>query len=142
VVAREISGRRYVESLVGSALEEPTLWKIALGMLSRMDGISRKLGARFAVVIFPFMYQLDDRYPFAPLHELVREHCEAEGIPVLDLLDVFRGRDYRDLWVHPSDQHPNEIGHTIAAGAMADFVLGEHLLDPPASNYERVHDDD
>jgi lysophospholipase L1-like esterase len=129
-VAREISGRRYVESLVGSALDEPTLWKIGLGMLSRMDGISQKLGARFAVVIFPFMYQLDHRYPFAPLHELVRKHCESEGIPVLDLLEAFRGQDYLDLWVHPSDQHPNEIGHAIAARAMADFVQSKHLLDP------------
>ena len=136
VVAREIYGRRYVESLVGSALDEPTLWKIALGMLSRMDGISQKLGARFAVVIFPFMYQLDDRYPFTPLHDLVRQHCEAEGIPVLDLLDVFRGQDYLDLWVHPSDQHPNEIGHAIAAGAMADFVRAEHLLAAPAPPHQ------
>ena len=128
-VAREIYGRRYVEGLLRSALDEQTLWRIALGMLSRMNGIAQKLDARFGVVIFPFMYQLDDRYPFEPLHEMVRVHCEEQGIPVLDLLTAFRGQDYLDLWVHPSDQHPNEKGHAIAAEAMTEFLIAEGLIE-------------
>ena len=129
-VAREIGGRRYVEGLVGSALDEPKLWQISFGMLSRMKALSQKMGARFGVVIFPFMYQLDESHPFSPLHELVRHYCEEEEIPVLDLLTAFRGQPYLDLWVHPSDQHPNEKGHAIAAEAMANFLVAQGLVPP------------
>ena len=45
----------------------------------------------------------------------MREFCETERIEVVDLLPAFRGRHDRDLWVHPSDRHPNPAGHAIAA---------------------------
>ncbi len=59
---------------------------------------------------------------------MVAQFCVWNGIPVLDLLDAFEGQPYEELWVHPSDQHPNEDGHYIAAEALADFVRLEHLL--------------
>ncbi len=85
-------------------------------------------GAGVAVAIFPFLYSLDASYPFRPLHEMVAQFCVWNGIRVLDLFDAFEGRPYAELWVHPSDQHPNEDGHRIAAEALADFVRQEHLL--------------
>ena len=46
---------------------------------------------------------------------MAREFCEAEGIEYVDLLSQFRGRNEEALWVHPTDQHPNHIGHQLMA---------------------------
>ena len=73
------------------------------------------------------MYELNEGHPFRPLHEMLSQYCAREGILTLDLLDVFQGEDYARLWVHPSDQHPNERGHRIAAEAMAEFILAGDL---------------
>ncbi|MCH7493676.1 site-2 protease family protein [bacterium] len=127
-VMRHVYGRRYIRGLVDSALSEPELWAASMDELSRGAQIAQRMGAGFAVVIFPFMYHLDESYPLHELHDLVRSHCESQEIPVLDLFDAFEGRSYADLWVHPTDQHPNEIGHRIAAEAIAQFLNQSGLL--------------
>jgi len=129
-VARTILGRRYVEGLVEGALDERTEWTSVLAMLTRLKEILSRMGSEYAIVIFPFMYELSDDYPIAPIHELVGEAAREAGIPVLDLLPSFVGHSYTDLWVHPSDQHPNEKGHAIAAEAIARFLVEEVLLAP------------
>ena len=131
-VMRHVYGRRYVRGLVDSALSETELWATSMDELSRGAQIAQRMDADFAVVIFPFMYRLDESYPLHDLHDLVRSHCESQEIPVLDLFDAFEGRPYADLWVHPTDQHPNEIGHRIAAEAIAQFLNQSGLLPGPS----------
>lgn len=126
--ARRVQSRAYVEGLVDSALQKDEKWERSLGYLDLSRKITEAADAKFAVAIFPFMYELNDRYPFKAAHELIEGHCEAEGISVVDLFPAFKGENYFRLWVHPSDQHPNEIGHAIAARALADFILREELL--------------
>ncbi len=84
----------------------------------------QKRDVRLGVVVWPLFQNLghDDRYPFETLHRVVREFCDAEEIPVLDLLENFRGQDAQALWVDPSDLHGNEIAHDIASDPIADFV--------------------
>jgi hypothetical protein len=60
---------------------------------------------------------------------LIRETARTNEIPYMDLLDRFKGERYIDLWVHPSDQHPNHREHAIAAAAMADFLIDRGLLE-------------
>jgi lysophospholipase L1-like esterase len=127
-VARIVLGRRYVEGLVDGAMAKREEWTGTMAMLKDMRRFVNEAGSRYAIVIFPFMYELNDRYPIAPVHELVGEAAREKGIPYLDLLPSFIGRSYTDLWVHPSDQHPNERGHEIAARAMADFLISEELI--------------
>ncbi len=74
------------------------------------------------------MYELNEQHPFRPLQEMLSQYCADNGIVELDLLEAFQGESYMELWVHPSDQHPNERGHRIAADAMAEFILKEDLL--------------
>ena len=82
------------------------------------------------MVIFPFMYRLDDSYPFAVIHRMVEEALREHGIPVADLFPAFEGESYTRLWVHPSDQHPNDRAHAIAARAIADLLRTEGLVEP------------
>lgn len=129
-IGRRILGRRYIDQLVESSKSQRNKWERSLARLSEARLVAEGAGARFAVAIFPFMYRLDDTYPFADFHRLVARHCRAEGIAVLDLLDAFRGQTDTDLWVHPSDQHPNEVAHRIAAAALERFVVDQGLLPP------------
>ncbi len=80
------------------------------------------LGAQFIVVIFPLLNRLDGAYPFLSIHQDLRGMFEDEGIVYLDLQEIFEGRDASELWVHPTDQHPNEIAHKIAADALLPFL--------------------
>lgn len=75
------------------------------------------------VVIFPFFHELDGDYPFQSIHNIVRKFCESSNIHVLDLREQYRTFHGPELWVHPTDQHPNEIAHDIAARAMAEYLL-------------------
>jgi hypothetical protein len=43
-------------------------------------------------------------------------------MPVHDLLPAFGGHQDHQLWVHPTDHHPNEIAHDLAAGSLEEFV--------------------
>jgi len=58
----------------------------------------------------------------------VTSTCEAEQIPVLDLRETFRSFHGPELWVHPTDQHPNEQAHKLAAEAIAQKILNEGWL--------------
>ncbi len=91
-----------------------------LGQVGREDGFS------FVVVIFPVMWELNEGYPFRDLHAEVANACGEAGLACLDLLEVYQGRRAEDLWVHPTDQHPNEIAHGLAAERIAWF-----LAEPP-----------
>jgi lysophospholipase L1-like esterase len=128
-VGRMVMADRYIDQVLGYARAESARWQRSLERLVRGHDLASAAGARYAVTIFPFMYRLDDGYPFTELHELVTARCSQEGIPVLDLFAAFRGRPYRALWVHPADQHPNEIGHAIAADALAEWIIGAGMLD-------------
>ncbi|MDH3211643.1 MAG: SGNH/GDSL hydrolase family protein [Myxococcales bacterium] len=131
--ARRRLARAYIDDLVVRSRKQRGDWAASFGDLARGRRIAESAGARFAVAIFPFLYELDAGYPFRPLHEMVAQFCTWNGIRVIDLFDAFEGHSDTDLWVHPSDQHPNEDGHRIAADALADFIRREHLL-PDAPN--------
>jgi len=129
-IGRETMGRRYVDALVSASKSRMAGWERSLRGVVEAGELAHAAGSGFAVVIFPFMYRLDSGYPFQVMHRLVATFCRQNGIPVHDLFPAFEGREYTDLWVHPSDQHPNEIGHAIAAESIADFIEQQRLLGP------------
>ena len=127
-VARILLGRAYVDRLVRDAMAKPGTWKLTLALLRQGRRVAHAAGADYGIVIFPFMYELHEDHPLTPIHELVRKAAESAGIPAVDLLPAFHGESYTDLWVHPSDQHPNERAHAIAASAIARFLVDDGLL--------------
>jgi hypothetical protein len=118
----------HYKGLIQSALHEKAKWDESLAYLMEGKQFADVLGVNYAVVIFPFMYELNEKYPFRSLHQMIYEFSSENDIPVLDLFDSFDGSSYTELWVHPSDQHPNEVGHKISADAIAEFILINDLL--------------
>jgi hypothetical protein len=94
--------------------------------LEALDRSCRSRGAR--LVAFAFR---GDREPeWERLLADVAAGLEGTGIPFLDLGPVLlAGREPEDLWVHPTDAHPNELGHELAAGEIERFLDGQGLLE-------------
>ncbi len=98
------------------------------GLLAMRDLMQARHG-RMVVAILPMFSQLQSGYMFGELHALVRDFCTAEAIECVDLLPAFLGSNERDLWVHPTDQHPNDVGQERIAATLADY-FASHPLAP------------
>lgn len=102
-------------------------WKATQDGLLAIRDLLAPRGVRFVVVVFPMMSQLASGYPFSELHRLVTDFCDANGIESVDVLPAFLGRDETELWVHPRDQHMNDVGQRIAADALAAWFAERPL---------------
>jgi hypothetical protein len=114
--------RAYVRDSVASFDVSSSKWQTARRALLGMRDALRDRDIPLLVVIFPFFHDLDGDYPFAPIHDVVREFCESNDIAVLDLRESYRGYRGPELWVHSTDQHPNERAHAIAAKAVFEYL--------------------
>jgi lysophospholipase L1-like esterase len=86
-------------------------------------------GRSVLVALMPMLADLE-AYPLRDVHAVVRGACAGQGVPCLDLLDVFAGRDAASLWVSACDHHLDAQGAALAGEAIAAFV--ERTLRPAA----------
>ncbi len=120
--ARMTIGRRFVESIVANTFSARSRWNRSFRYLWFGSDFACGQGSRYFVCIFPFMFDLTDSCPLLPVHERIRQACDGYSIPWIDLFSAFKGHRARDLWAHPSDPHPNALGHEIAAKAIYDYI--------------------
>lgn len=111
-------------------------WKNCLKALESFRDLARERTIPMALILFPiFDSRMDDAYAYTDLHDKIREVGQSLGIPVLDLLEAYRGVDvYRLALVPYTDAHPNELGHRIAADAILDYLARGRLV--PKLNYK------
>ena len=126
------AGRRVARIYRSQFSDNPEIdghdWLDSRSALARAVSLTREREIRLVLVLFPELHELGNGYPFDNIHRRVREAAEELGIPVLDLLDTFRGEDAAKLWVHPTDHHPNARAHEMAAGAIAEFLVQSRML--------------
>jgi len=89
--------------------------------------LSEKNNAILMIVVFPFIYRLDD-YPFVNAHNFVIQAGVENDIIVLDLLPYFKIYDETELIVSRFDLHPNEFGHRIAADAIYKRLIKAKII--------------
>lgn len=118
---------RYLGDLRASFRTER--WRDSRGRMAKLRVLADRDGFGLVAVIFPLLHDLRD-YALAREHEEVRSAFAVAGIESVDMLDVFRGYDAEDLWVHPVDPHPNEVAHGLAAERVKTLVDGRQLLSP------------
>lgn len=111
----------YQEAYLGSS-QETRIWRRARANLRDLRDLTERLGARFAMVIFPVLYELDDDYPFKGICEGIERFCRQSDIEVLSLLPTYLYEDGPSLWVSSHDQHPNARGHALAADAIYEYI--------------------
>lgn len=100
----------------------PEEWRATQAGLQAIRDLCAARDVRLVVAVFPMLSHLDERYPYRRLHTLVAEFCAREGIEHVDLLERFLGRNDRDLWVHPTDQHPNDVGQRLIAEGIFEYL--------------------
>ena len=89
----------------------------------------QQIDTPLAVVVFPILHHLDT-HPFRSVHRDVAAVCESAE--VIDLWEAMAKRaagDTPSLCVHPTDTHPNEIAHAVAARAITARL--KTLFDTP-----------
>ncbi len=100
---------------------DPSHWQATQEAVLALRDLYEEHGIRFRVVVFPMISKLGEDYPYRGLHELVDAFLLEHDIPFLDLLERFEPLDEHDLWAHPHDQHPNDVGHLIIAEEVLAF---------------------
>lgn len=90
--------------------------------LRRFSALCDENGIVPVLVVHPVLYKLGGRYPFLSAHERIMEIAKECGIYAVDLYPYFKGKKASRLWVHQTDQHPNERAHAIAVEACAPHL--------------------
>jgi len=89
--------------------------------LREFSTIGRFTATPVVMAIYPDMVRLSS-YPFVAAHQKVKAKAESYGIPTLDMLPYFTGKNERDLIATPFDAHPNARAHAIAAQAIFEYL--------------------
>jgi len=103
-------------------------WIAVQGALDEAAQLAEQEGFELALMIFPVLWNLSSGYPFADVHMTVASYARERGIVVLDLLPEFSEFKGPELWVHPTNQHPNEKAHAIAGQALFRFLAQNNML--------------
>jgi lysophospholipase L1-like esterase len=100
-------------------------WQEIRSALKEARALADEHGFRFGLFVYPVLIQLGDVYPFKDVNAIIGEFCAENGIIFGDLTPFFDGQDARKLWVHRTDQHPNEVANPIAARGIAELLLSQ-----------------
>lgn len=108
--------------------KDPQMWEATQLALTQMRDLLEAQDTGFAVVVLPMISQLGEHYPYLSLHDMAAQFLETNDVAYVDLLDPFRGREEADLWAHPTDQHPNDVGHRLIAVGIRQFLEQNEML--------------
>jgi hypothetical protein len=97
-------------------------WHVVEAAFVRLGRTARLRGVKVVVFVHPILFRLGPSYPFAAVHRQVVAAAQSAGLEAYDLADAFAGKRAEDLWVHRTDQHPNEIAHALAAAFAAERI--------------------
>lgn len=95
--------------------DENPNWVTTKEMLKNFGDYSKQKNIPVLVVIFPLLFELNDNYPFSNLHQKVITELKSNNLEYIDLRESLNGLEANALWVYPTDPHPNEIVHFLAA---------------------------
>jgi len=123
VAFRNAGAQSYYENLRRSYESVP--WRRVQNLLTNLHRQCVDQGVDFRMVIFPFVSDVGENYPFRAAHERIVDFCKTEKIPVLDLEPIFRSHAGENLVVSRFDGHPNERANAVAAQAIEDQLLGD-----------------
>jgi lysophospholipase L1-like esterase len=91
--------------------------------IKALNSLCKENNSQLRLVIFPFLHNLGDDYPFKKAHSQISEACREMEIPTFDLLPVLSKRRPTELTVNRLDAHPNELAHELAAEAIEQELL-------------------
>ncbi len=112
---------KMVEHYLDGYSKASNAWKKAKDAIIDAQYAAKDHNAEFVLGLYPALIDLDHDYPFRSIHDTVHNFSSQQQIQFVDLLKAFEGHQDKKLWVHRTDQHPNEIAQEIAAKFLADY---------------------
>jgi lysophospholipase L1-like esterase len=115
----------YTEEIISAYIgeeDDKRTWIDQQLLLLEMRDLCKKNKIEFHLIIFPLLYDLDSSYPFYKVEDEIVRFADSGDIPVFSLTKGFIGQADHTLWISPSDQHPNERGHQIAADTLYPYL--------------------
>ena len=113
-IEKIILKKSMVQHYLEDYLEEGVGWEEVKTGIRKGKFLSEKNEFQLIVVLYAILFHLDEKYPFENIHEKIENFCKLVNILFVDLLNVFKGKKDSELWMHSTDQHPNEVAHEIA----------------------------
>ena len=110
----------YYRSLYRSDAEG---WKTTQKALHEIVTICKREQLPLVVMIFPVLHRLYYNHPYKDLYAMIASEVKDGGGRTLNLFPAFQGNAAEKLWVHPTDQHPNEVAHRIAAEQLTENLV-------------------
>ena len=118
-----LAWRRTIDYFRGGrdAKQRELAWQQLRTDVRRCQQAVEEDGAIYALVLFPWLVRLD-HYLLTHEHDEMGRFAEELDVPYLDLLDVMSRYEARAVRVSVANEHPNALGHRIAADRLARFI--------------------
>ncbi len=129
----DLSIRSLIRTYTEAYRQDDPRWQTVEAAFARFARTAQERHLPILLFVHPVLFRLDATYPFAAVHRQVLAAATKAGLPAFDLFPAFEGRRAEDLWVHRSDQHPNEVGHALAAAYAAAKLKPFLPSCPPAA---------
>jgi hypothetical protein len=133
----------FLDNILMETPDNANAWHKCEELLAEVDGMCRDLNSRFLIVVFPHSSQINDhQFPLFESLQFTTDirltnstrpqsnmavFCTARGIPLLDLLPVFKAHEDEDFF-RRYDDHFNESGDRLAAEAVLNYLDERGLL--------------
>lgn len=117
----DVSYREFLET----SFTDKEVWYYHQFSISQLLGWGENRGTNVAVVLFPFMEDVEgSEFALEPM----RKYMEASNVPYLDVAPLLKEYSPEELMVNKYDPHPNERVQKIVAEALLEFIDSEELL--------------
>lgn len=97
-------------------------WDHFFERLAKMKELADQKKSKFVFLAFPLMYWPNTNYFLNKEFDHFLKAVRNRGIQVIDLRESFFKYQDSELWVHPVDQHPNDLAHKLAAKEILKFI--------------------
>src|SRR5262249_8857800 len=92
-------------------------WLAAKEHLRKLTDYCKSHGIRLLVASLPELHDVKN-YRLQEITDLVRQAADENGVAFIDLLQSVSNQDSSNLWVTPSDPHPNSLANKFFADAL------------------------
>ncbi|MEP7292834.1 MAG: hypothetical protein ABI835_13710 [Chloroflexota bacterium] len=109
----------FAYDLIGAHMDE-SLWTPQRAQLQRFVDWMNERNIRLIVLLWPQLAQVEAS---TPATQRVRGFFEAQGVRVVDMTDVLRGKNVAEMTVNRFDSHPSIAANQLAADQLYDAIL-------------------
>lgn len=110
----------YIYELNDNYFHNVWCWELLATNFDRLRRVSSRMDVCVVVFIHSILHHLNALHPFREHYEAVARLAEQHGFHAVQSLPVFLGQTPSELWVDPTDPHPNSKGHALLAEALLE----------------------